>query len=228
MMPYRFTCVIPAYNEADRIGGVLAAVAEHADLQHVIVIDDGSTDLTAQVARSFGVMVLTTTGNLGKTAALALGLQYVKTSHVVLLDGDLLGLTALDVTRLITPVADGLAIASISLRGNAPRLWRMIGLDYISGERALPFDLLKPHLGKLNHLPRFGFEVFLNRLLIKTKRPIAIVAFQDVSSPSKATKHGLWRGLRADALMIRDILLTVSLAEILRQIVSLKRSRLMS
>ena len=223
-----FTCVIPAYNEADRIGGVLSAIAAHPGLQHVIVIDDGSTDLTAQVARSFGVMVLTTSGNLGKTAALALGLQHVKTSHIVLLDADLLGLTAFDVTKLITPVADGLAIAAISLRGNAPKLWRLIGLDYISGERALPFDLLEPHLGRLNHLPRFGFEVFLNRLLIKAKRPVAIVPFPDVSSPSKATKHGLWRGIRADALMIKDILLTVSLAEILRQIVALKRRRLVS
>ena len=60
------------------------------------------------------------------------------------------------------------------------------------------------------------------------KQPVAIVPFPDVSSPSKATKYGLWRGIRADALMIRDILLTVSLVEILRQIVALKRSRLVS
>ena len=66
MMPYRFTCLIPAYNEADRIGGVLAAIAAHPNLHHVIVIDDGSTDLTAQVARSFGVMVLTTSAILAK------------------------------------------------------------------------------------------------------------------------------------------------------------------
>lgn len=174
----------------------------------------------------FGVMVIKTSGNLGKTAALALGLQHVTTTHVVLLDADLLGLTALDVTRLIAPVAEGLAVASISLRGNAPKLWRMIGLDYISGERALPFDIVKPHLSSLNHLPRFGFEVFLNRLLIKMKQPVAIVSFQNVASPSKAAKHGFWRGIRADALMIRDILFTVSPAEILIQIVALKRNRL--
>ncbi len=221
-----FTCLIPAYNEAERIGGVLAAIAGHKDLQHVIVINDGSTDQTAQVASAFGVMVLTTSGNLGKTAALAFGLGHVKTSHIVLLDADLLGLTALDVTRLIAPVLEGQAVASISLRGNAPSLWRMIGLDYISGERALPFDLLKPHLASLNNLPRFGFEVFLNRLLIKTKRPVAIVPFDHVASPYKATKLGFWRGARADALMIRDILLTVSLAEILSQIITLRRRRL--
>ena len=222
----QFTCLIPAYNEAERIGGVLTAIAGHKDLQQVIVINDGSTDQTAQVALAFGVTVLTTPGNLGKTAALAFGLQHVKTSHVVLLDADLLGLTALDVARLIAPVLTDQAIASISLRGNAPKLWRMIGLDYISGERALPFDLLKPHLDELNKLPRFGFEVFLNRLLIKTKRPIAIVPFDDVASPYKATKLGFWRGLGADALMIRDILLTVSLIEIVTQIIMLKRRQL--
>lgn len=225
-MPNTFTCLIPAYNEAERIGGVLTAIVGHKDIQKVIVIDDGSTDQTAQVASSFDVTVLTTPGNLGKTAALAFGLRQVKTSHIVLLDADLLGLTALDVTRLIAPVRENLAIASISLRGNAPRLWRMIGLDYISGERALPFDLLKPHLDELNSLPRFGFEVFLNRLLIKTKRPVAIVPFDNVASPYKATKLGFWPGLGADALMIRDILLTVSLGEIVSQIVTLKRRQL--
>ena len=74
-----------------------------------------------------------------------------------------------------------------------------------------------------------GKTLFWNRAMleaaggIKTKRPVAIVPFDDVASPYKTTKLGFWRGLDADALMIRDILLTVSLAEIVSQIVTLKR-----
>lgn len=220
------TCLIPAFNEADRIGSVLAAVQLHALVQRIIVIDDGSTDDTAEVARNAGAEVLQTPGNIGKTAALALGLKNVTTSHVLLLDADLTGLTPDAITTLITPVLDRSAIASLSLRGNAPYLWRLIGLDYISGERVLPYALLAPHLQAMSALPRFGFEVFLNRLLIASQRPIAVVPLPDVASPSKVAKRGAWAGLKADAGMLRDIFNTVSGPEILQQIFLMKRHQL--
>lgn len=222
----RLTCLIPAWNEAARIGGVLDAVAGHPMIGRVLVIDDGSTDGTGGVAAARGVEVLRTPGNLGKTRALALGLGVVPGGHVLLLDADLIGLTAGAVTRLAAPVAEGRAGAAISLRGNAPRTWRMIGLDYISGERVLPHALLAPHLGAFGALPRFGFEVFLNRLLIDQGAPVAVVPWQGVSSPSKAAKRGsLAAGLRADAAMMADIFRTVGPRECLRQIAALRRLR---
>lgn len=221
-----FTCLIPAFNEADRIADVLAAVRLHPLVEKTIVIDDGSTDQTAQVARSTGVEVLQTSGNIGKTAALALGLRNLTTSHVLLLDADLIGLTSEDVTELINPVLQCSAIASLSLRGNAPRLWRLIGLDYISGERVVPYALLASHLEAMEALPRFGFEVFLNRLLIASHQPIAVVPLPHVASPSKANKRGAWAGIKADASMMQDIFKTVSGAEILHQIFLLKRRQL--
>lgn len=222
-MTPKFTCLIPAYNEASRIAGVLQSVGGHPGLERVIVIDDGSTDGTADIAAPFDVTVLRTSGNLGKTAALAFGMQHVTTDHVVLLDADLSGLTAADVSVLIAPLADGTARASISLRGNAPRTWRLIGLDYISGERALPMSLLAPQLKALETLPRFGFEVFLNRLIISQSIPLAIVRWPDVASPSKGTKQGFRQGFMSDAKMMRDIFQTVSLPEILRQIHGMRR-----
>jgi len=220
-----FTCVVPAYNEGARIGGVLTAINRHPDLHQVIVIDDGSTDDTAAVAARHEVTVLRTPGNLGKTAALAFGLGHVTSTHVLLLDADLIGLTAEDVTRLVEPVKEGRALSSVSLRGNAPRLWRLIGLDYISGERALPMDLLQPHVATFNTLPKFGFEVFLNGLLIAQKRPIAVVRWPHVASPSKASKQGLWRGLWSDARMMGDIFRTITPVEALRQIVRMRHLR---
>ena len=126
-----FTCLIPAYNEAARIGPVLDAVLAQPLLAQVIVIDDGSTDATAEIARAKGATVLRTPGNLGKTRALALGLQSVQTSHLVLIDADLTGLTPQALTALIDPVLRGQAVAAISLRGNAPRTWRQIGRAHV-------------------------------------------------------------------------------------------------
>ena len=212
-------------NEAARIGGVLAALRHHPLIAETIVIDDGSTDETAKVAETFGVRILRTAGNQGKTRALMHGFGQVATSHVLLLDADLAGLTPDDVTALIAPVASGVAVASISLRGNAPLTWRMIGLDYISGERAMPTVLVSAYLTSLAALPRFGFEVFLNRLLIETGRSVSIVSLPNLISPSKASKRGRIAGLRADVAMMRDIFRTISPFEALHQILALRRAQ---
>lgn len=220
----RFTCLIPAWNEGPRIGAVLAAVARHPRLDQVIVIDDGSTDDTAAVARSFGVTVLRTPGNLGKTQALLAGLAQASGSHLVLIDADLTGLTAADLDALILPVIEGRALASLSLRGNAPRIWQALGLDYISGERVIPCALIAGHDAALTRLPRFGFEVWLNRQILAQGGKVAVVRWPGVASPAKAAKRGgLWQGIRGDAAMMRDIFATVPATETLRQIIRLRQ-----
>lgn len=61
---------IPAFNEQASIGSVLAGLAEHHALEHVIVVDDGSTDETARIARGAGVRVIRHAINLGVGAAM--------------------------------------------------------------------------------------------------------------------------------------------------------------
>lgn len=217
------TCLIPAWNEAARIGRVLAAVVGHPLLTEVIVVDDGSGDDTAAVAEAGGARVIRGPGNLGKTGALALGLAAVTTPHVMLIDADLSGLTPAAVAALAAPVLSGRAEAAISLRGNAPLAWRLIGVDYISGERVLPMALLAGEAVRLAALPRFGFEVFLNRRLIAEGARVAIVRWPEVASPSKASKRGLRAGIGADLGMMRDIFRTIGPRECLSQIRTLRR-----
>jgi len=64
--------LIPGYNEAPRIGAVVLAAHEHLP---VIVVDDGSTDRTAEVAREAGATVVEQTPNQGKGTALRLGFR---------------------------------------------------------------------------------------------------------------------------------------------------------
>ncbi len=219
----RFTCLVPAFNEAERLPGVLAAVVGHPSVDRVVVIDDGSTDGTGEVALRHGAELLRTPCNGGKTHALRLGLETVSTSHVVLIDADLVGLTPGVVSSLIAPVAAGAAYASVSLRGNAPWVWRRIGIDYISGERVLPTALIANRLEALDRLRRFGFEVFLNELLVEEGRPIRIVRWPEVASPAKSDKRGLWRGLLADAGMLVDIAGTIGVTGFVGQIRQLRR-----
>jgi glycosyltransferase involved in cell wall biosynthesis len=213
------TCLIPAYNEAARIAAVLDAVLGHPLIDEVIVIDDASTDATAEVATTYPqARLITLPRNLGKTAALARGLAEASGDLILLIDADLLGLEPHHLTALITPVHAGHADISISLRANAPFLWRWIGLDYISGERTLRKSLLDAHHATLQTLPKFGFEVFLNSLAITTNARIAVTRWPGVISPLKSQKYGFWTGVKADVRMMRDLFQAVPVLGLVRQI----------
>ena len=83
------TAVIPAFNEERFIGSVVLKVRKQAET--VIVVDDGSTDATAQVAAEAGAVVLSHPANRGKGAALNTAFRMVREhspSVVVMLDGD--------------------------------------------------------------------------------------------------------------------------------------------
>ncbi|PLL12719.1 glycosyl transferase [Tabrizicola sp. TH137] len=214
------SCLIPAWNEAARIGAVLAATRAHPLLTETLVIDDGSTDATARIAAHHGATVLRQRVNGGKSAAVARGLAVAQGEIILLLDADLQGLTPDDITALLAPLRDGRAKASLSLRRNAPLPWRLIGLDYISGERAMPRALLLPHLDRIARLRGFGLEVFLNDLWIAEDLPLAVIPLA-IDSPAKAAKHGLLRGLRGDLRMLADILRVAGPLRPLRQIAAL-------
>ncbi len=222
----RLTCIIPAYNEAARIGGVLQAVLGHPLIDQVLVIDDGSADATSQVVRGYPqARLITLAQNGGKTAALARGFAETQSEIILLIDADLAGLSPDHLTALIAPVAAGRAAMSISLRDNAPFLWRWIGLDYISGERALRRDLLAGQEAALRKLPKFGFEVFLNSLVLSTRAPLVVVRLPGVKSPLKSAKYGVWTGITGDIKMIADLLRVVPPLGLVRQILRMRRLR---
>jgi len=228
----KISCIIPAFNEAPRIGAVLQAVLDHPMIHEVIVVDDGSSDGTADLADDFAtrhdrLRVIRQPQNSGKSRAVASGVEAASGSHILMLDSDLLGLDHEHLAALISPVVQRRAEATISLRRNAPRVWRAIGIDYISGERVMPRALLVERLDELRALPRFGLEVFINELWLDEELRIAIVDWPGVESPFKHTKRGGWlAGIRADISMLGDIFRTVSPAETLRQVFALRARRI--
>ena len=220
------TCLIPAYNEASRIAAVLDAVLGHPLIDEVLVIDDGSTDATSDVVRAYpAARLITLTPNGGKTAALAHGFSEASGNLILLVDADLLGLSPENLTALITPVLSGHADVSISLRANAPYPWRLIGLDYISGERCLHKSLLQNHVETLHTLPKFGFEVYLNALLIAQEARVAVVKWPGVVSPLKSRKYGVWQGVKADARMLADLSQAVGTVGLVKQVLRMRGMR---
>lgn len=225
-MALTVSCIIPAYNEGPRIAAVLAVACAHPLVGEVIVVDDASQDDTAaQAARFDRVRLIRQPQNSGKSAAVATGLRAACGDVIVFLDSDLLGLNAQALRGLILPVVQGRAEATISLRGNAPRVWRWLGLDYLSGERAM-LRSLAPAPDVLMRLPRFGMEVCMNALWLDRAARVQIVAWPHVESPYKSAKHGLFRGWVSDLAMMRDIISTVGVVTLARQIRGLRARRM--
>ena len=222
----RISCIIPAYNEGPRIKAVLDVVAAHPLIDEIIVVDDGSSDDTAAfVSGREKVVLISLAKNGGKTRALAAGLARARSTYVLFIDSDLIGLGTAELTALIQPVLDGRADMSISLRRNAPGLWHLIGIDYISGERMLRRDLIADRLSELDALPRFGFEVWLNQVCIDAAARLAVVEWSHVDSPLKSRKYGVFQGIVADLRMMSDLLHTAGPWQLVRQIVRMRTLR---
>nr|WP_191449533.1 glycosyltransferase family 2 protein [Haloarcula sp. CBA1122] len=72
--PVRTVAVIPAYNESSTIGSVIDGTSRYVD--EVVVVDDGSSDDTAAIAREHGAHVVTHVFNTGVGGAVRTGYQY--------------------------------------------------------------------------------------------------------------------------------------------------------
>ena len=139
-MPQREVLVIvPAHNEASSIAAVLAELREQAAGCDVVVVNDGSTDGTAAVARAAGAPVIELSFNLGIGGAVQAGFKYaVERGYriAVQFDGD--GQHAADqIAPLVAPVRAGeceMTIGSRFLGSDAydGSAWRKLGTRLLS------------------------------------------------------------------------------------------------
>lgn len=116
--------VVPARDEARRIGPLLEALQRAAGVQEVLVVDDESTDDTAAVATAAGATVVPgrplPDGWAGKAWALQQGLEAATGEWVVLLDADTRPSPELPRALVARAVADGLDLVSIGGRFDCP------------------------------------------------------------------------------------------------------------
>lgn len=114
--------VIPAYNEAQTIGKVLSRLREHG-YTRVIVVDDGSSDQTSEVAGQEGAMLLRHVCNRGSGGAVVTGIKAAVQSQadiIVTMDADGQHDPA-EIPRLIAPIQNGEADIVIGSRMLDPR-----------------------------------------------------------------------------------------------------------
>jgi glycosyltransferase involved in cell wall biosynthesis len=132
----RPAALIPAFNEAGSVSQVVTGL--RAELPQVVVVDDGSTDGTAERAREAGAHVIRHMRNRGKGHAIRTGLEYLlgglggECSHVLLIDGDMQHLP-LEALRLLGAAAE-------------------TGADLVLGERQFCRERMPPSRYYANHV----------------------------------------------------------------------------
>jgi glycosyltransferase involved in cell wall biosynthesis len=105
----RIVVIIPAYNEERFIGSVALKAFKYAST--VIVVDDGSSDCTAEVAAASGALVVRHSKNQGKGAALSTGFRLIRDYHpeaVVVMDADGQHLPE-ELSQVVEPILSGQA-----------------------------------------------------------------------------------------------------------------------
>lgn len=198
--------IIPAYNEEKNIGEVLGILKRVDLIKRIIVVSDGSTDNTVNVAKSYGVEIIELMENRGKGGALKAGLDNVKADVVLFLDADLLGLTEKHVHNLVEPVINDEADMTIGIfeKGRIATDLAQKMAPYLSGQRAIKFSLLE-RISDLD-VARFGVEVALNRFMESANIRVKEVLLYDMSHVMKEEKMGVLKGMAARMKMYWEII----------------------
>jgi glycosyltransferase involved in cell wall biosynthesis len=206
----RVSAIVPAYNEAERIAAVLWPLLQAPSVGEVIVIDDGSTDETAQVAHSFGVKVISMPVNCGKSVALDLGVQKAQYETVLFLDADLVGLRVDHVERLVQTYCEEKLdmVVGVFRNGRLNTDLAQAFAPYLSGQRVLSKALWQKLRRKIHKLD-FGIEIALTKLALKESRTQGFVELDGVTHVMKEEKFGLSRGLVSRFKMYGDIVRSV-------------------
>ena len=174
-MKTKISCIIPVYNEGPRIAKVLKIICGHPVIDELIVVNDGSKDNSLDIIKQFkGIKIISYTLNKGKSYAIMEGLNAAKNNLVMLIDSDLVGLNKSNIHNLALPLIKNQADVSISLRKNSLLIYKLMGIDFVSGERVFNKNIFG-NLKSLKRIPGFGLESLMNKRIIKKHLKIKIV-----------------------------------------------------
>jgi glycosyltransferase involved in cell wall biosynthesis len=221
--------IIPAYNEEKRLPATLRTVRAWLDagsweFAEIVVVDDGSSDSTAELARSMGARVLLNPGNRGKGYTVRHGMLEARGEWALFTDADLsspieeLEKLAAAVDRERARGAIGSRALDRSLIGVRQPLFReYVGRFFnlvIRAVTGLPFHdtqcgfklfetAAAREVFKRQRLDGFGFDVEV--LFIARQMECRIVEVPVRWNDAAGTKVSMWRGMAAflDPLKVR-------------------------
>jgi glycosyltransferase involved in cell wall biosynthesis len=190
--------VIPARNEAPTVAAVVEACRDCAYTSEVILVDDGSTDGTAELALAAGAKVVRrelSPGAVGsKAAAMEAGVAASGADAILFCDADCLGLSASHLDDVCRPLVEGRAAMSLGWFDYG--VWNPFVLRFAptSGERAIPrwvWDSVPAAKRR-----GYDIEIMINEVVAEGRLPTTVRIMPGVTHRTKRDKYGRRKGLR--------------------------------
>jgi glycosyltransferase involved in cell wall biosynthesis len=205
--------IVKAYNEESNVGEVLKVLSPIEWIDEVIVVNDGSTDRTAEIVKKFEnsrIKLVNRECNGGVGAAMATGVKFAKHDLLLFLDSDLLGLKESHLLQILAPIvftrqAD-LVLGVFGLKNLGEHTSTKIAnrfIPFITGQRAV-WRKSMPPISKMTQ-SRFGADLLITRHVPKARR--AVVKLNGLSQVTKEKKaHGDFvKSLTARVKMYQEI-----------------------
>jgi len=208
--------IIPALNEAENLLRVLNIVGAAGWVERIVIVDDGSTDSTLDIARQFAArderaLVIHKLENQGKAAAMLTGVQALSTELVMFLDADLVGLQPCHLEELYKPVNSGFCKMTIATFQHGSLLTDASHrvAPNLSGQRCLSRWEAEQALIPLV-TTRYGVEMGLTIYARNREWQIKNIIWDGVTHRMKEQKRKVFAGLYSRWQMYRQIMAIVA------------------
>ncbi len=199
-------CVIPFYNEGERISAVLKQLIKVGSITQIICVDGASTDNGAEIIkRNFPqVKLIQMKKSLGKTEAVKVGVEAANASYILFFDADLSNVVPEEVDQVIKTMFDHPEYAMTIFSRTTKRLiTRLNRFDLIfSGERILKKDDILQILK--NNPTKFQLEIAINKYMIDNHKPVFYYNASHMNLP-KGAKLGFFAGIVEDLAMFKQV-----------------------
>lgn len=203
--------IIPAYNEAENIGRMLAVLRKVDIVNEIIVVDDGSEDATAKIVRAFidqdyRLRLIQHEGNKGKGQAIFSAWRSTQAAYLILLDSDLMNLTPAHIEALIAPVMTNKADMTLGLflGGRFYTDFAHWATPWLTGQRGLRAEMLDQV--SEDAAAGYGFEVALTIAARQNGYRTRIVPLRGVWHPPSEFHRGWLHGMGWRLRMYGNIL----------------------
>lgn len=202
---HRVTAIVPAYNEEATLTEVLSVLRATPAIGEILVVSDGSTDGTVEIARSMGLRTIHLRQNQGKGMAMAVGVAHTDAEILLFVDGDILNLTEDLLGRLMDPVLADRSDMNVGIRHRGAlmdEIHRRSGI-LLSGIRCLRRQIFAavPE----SHLEGFAIETGLNWACRQLGCRVTTTVMYNLKHLVKEKKRGLVRGFGARFEMLAAV-----------------------
>ncbi len=202
----RVSAILPAYNEEARIAAVLEVLTTYPGFKEVIVIDDGSTDQTEEIAKRYPIRYLRNNTNKGQGYSMERGVNIAKGDIIFFSDADIIGLNHKVLDEIIQPVINKKVEMMIGMINRRIYFLKFVlaFIPLLGGERALTRKLWFriPHHFK----NRFKIEAALNFYAKYYGRGFGFKVFPGLVQIIKEKKYGIGEGFKRRISMWKDII----------------------